>query len=36
MKDVIKKILDQPTFTDEEIAFLADHVSLVIEVAEEN
>lgn len=36
MKEIIRKILNQTTFTDEEVAFLADHVNLVIEVAEEN
>jgi len=36
MKDAIKEILTHKTFTDDEIAFLADHVNLVIEITEEN
>lgn len=36
MKEMVKEILKQPVFTDDEIAFLADHINLVIEIVEEN
>lgn len=36
MKEIIREILNHKVFTDDEIAFLADHINTVIEIVEEN